>query len=506
MNEARMMDPEGAAPPRAPAAPRAVRFGLSGRIVAFIVFFVTLAEIAIYVPSIANFRDNWLRDRLSAASTAALVFEASPVDMAPPDLTTAILASVGAKTIVLKTADTRRLLAVSDMPRGIDESVDVRSQTAMASILAAYRALTAPNGRILQVVGPAPMGAEFMEITLDETPLRKAMIAYSINVLLLSLIVSGFGAALAMLALHLTVLRPVRRLTSSITAFGADPENATLIISPSGRRHEIGVAEDALALMQTSLVRELAQAKHLAALGLAVAKINHDLRNILASAQLLSDRLAERADPLGRSLAPRLVATLDRAIAYCQSTLTYGKASERAPQVSRVRLQALANDAAEVAFPPDGARIVFLNEAPADIEVWADPEQVFRILLNLMRNALDAFAGAGPRPGQEPAVRLRAAIEGESVVALLDDSGPGVPARAREKLFEAFQGSARAGGVGLGLAIAADLSHANGGAIALADAPADGLGGASFRLTLPRAKAAPRASVRAFRRIEGRRR
>ena len=159
------------------------------------------------------------------------------------------------------------------------------------------------------------MGAEFIEITLEEAPLAKAMRAYSINILLLSLVISAIVACFAVLALHLMVLRPVRRLTSSITDFGSNPENAAQIIEPSGRAHEIGVAEDALAVMQRTLLDELNQKKHLAALGLAVAKINHDLRNMLSSAQLLSDRLAELSDPMGRRLAPKLVATLDRAIA-----------------------------------------------------------------------------------------------------------------------------------------------------------------------------------------------
>jgi signal transduction histidine kinase len=290
--DARVTNPEDVESAGAPAA-HGVRFGLGGRLVALVIIFVMLSEVAVYVPSIANFRNSWLRDRLSAASTAALVFEASPIEMVPPNLAAAILDSVGAKTIVLKMSDNRRLLAASDMPPRIDESFDLRAPSPWTSIAAAFRSLAANDGRILQVVGDAPMGAQFMEITLDETPLRRAMFTYSTNILLLSLVISGVVAALALLALHLMVLRPVRRLTSSITAFGAEPENATLIIEPSGRAHEIGVAEDALALMQRSLVRELSQAKHLAALGLAVAKINHDLRNILASAQLLSDRMAE---------------------------------------------------------------------------------------------------------------------------------------------------------------------------------------------------------------------
>ena len=464
--------------------PARVRFGLGGRLFTLVIAFVMLTEVVVYVPSIANFHNTWLRNRLSAANTAALVFAAAPADMVPADLADAILTSVGAHTIVLKTADTRRLLAASEMPRRIDDTFDLRTATPMDSIIAAFRTLFAPDGRILNLVGDAPMGARFLELTLDETPLRMAMIAYSVNILLLSLIISGVVAALAFFALHRMVLRPVRRLTSSIVAFGDEPENATLIISPSGSQHEIGVAEDALATMQSSLVRELNRSKHLAALGLAVAKINHDLRNILASAQLLSDRLAELSDPLGRSLAPRLVATLDRAIAYCQSTLNYGKAAEPAPQFARVVLRPLAQEAASTAITASG-KVEIHNEIPDDLAIRADAEQMFRVFLNILRNAVDALETAGPRTDTGAVVRLRARRERDRVAIEIGDSGPGVPERARARLFEAFQGSARPGGVGLGLAIAADLVRANGGELSLSDTPDAELGGALFRIAAP---------------------
>ncbi|WP_204334103.1 hypothetical protein, partial [Klebsiella pneumoniae] len=72
--------------------------------------------------------------------------------------------------------------------------------------------------------------------------------------------------------------------------------------------------------------------RRLAELGLSVSKINHELRNLLATAQLLGDRLGDGGDPNTRRLAPRLVATLDRAVRFCEATLAYGRATERHPQ------------------------------------------------------------------------------------------------------------------------------------------------------------------------------
>lgn len=464
------------------APQRRVRFGLASRLLVLIIVFVMLAEVAIYVPSIANFRNAWLQDRLSSAYTAALVFEAGS-DMVPESLKNAILGSVGAEVIVLKMHDSRHLLAVSDMPQRVDESYDLRSWTPWQAITAAFRVLTAGDGRTLTLVGDAPMGADYIEITLDETPLRHAMLQYSINILLLSLVISAIVASFAAISIYLMVLRPVRRLTSSLMEFGSDPEDASRIIQPSGRRDEIGLAEDALAVMQSALVRELNQKKHLAALGLAVAKINHDLRNMLASAQLLSDRLSTLPDPLAQRLAPKLVATLDRAIAFCQSTLAYGRAAERQPKLATIALRQLVTDATETVSPSGAGHVEIVNDVAETLELVADPEQIFRVLVNLCRNAVEALESAGPQPGRPALVTISARREDAATLIAVADTGPGIPDGARARLFEAFTGSTRPGGTGLGLAIAADLVRAHGGTIRLA--PNSGNAGATFQVVLP---------------------
>ncbi|MEA2859837.1 MAG: hypothetical protein QOC72_1876, partial [Methylobacteriaceae bacterium] len=358
---------------------RARRFGLTSRLLALLVGFVILAEIAIYVPSIANFRTNWLQTRLSAAYTAALVLEAAPKGMVPAELKQELLDSVGARMIVLQMGDARHLLAVSDMPPAIDESADLRAYSAWASIMAALQALVAPDGRIIDVKGPAPMGANFIEIAMDEAPLKAAMREYSENIVLVSLFISAIVATCAALAIHMMVLRPVRRLTSNLMDFAERPEDASRIIVPSKRTHEIGQAEKALAAMEAALARELNEKKHLAALGLAVAKISHELRNMLASAQLLSDRLADLHDPLAKRLAPKLIGTLDRAIRFCQATLAYGRAAEETPKLRRVLLHVLASEAVEGAVPAQSG-IEAINDVPRDMKISVDREQMFRVL------------------------------------------------------------------------------------------------------------------------------
>lgn len=458
--------------------------GLRERVLLLTIVFVMLAEVAIYVPSIANFRNNWLRDKLSSAYTAALVLEAAPNAMVPEKLKKELLDHVGAATIAMRMGGARRLLAISDMPPRVEERYDLREMNPLGAIAAAFRTLFSSGQRYISVIGEAPMGGDFVEFTMREKPLRDAMLIYSRNILFLSLMISLLVAAAAMAAIHLMVLRPVQRLTSSLVDFGADPEDSTRIITPSGRNNEIGQAEAALAGMQHALANELNQKKRLAALGLAVAKINHDLRNMLASAQLMSDRLANVTDPVTRRLAPKLIATLDRAISFCQSTLTYGRAVERAPDLAPVNLRTIAQDAAEIVSPAGIGSVEIVNMVPKDLQVQADPEQILRVMMNLFRNAVEALENAGPQPGQPAEVRI-SARRGQSGAVTIDisDTGPGIPEHARKNLFEAFQGSTRRGGTGLGLAIAAELLRAHGGTIELADG-VEGAG-ATFRITLP---------------------
>lgn len=463
---------------------RTVRLGLVSRILLGTVAFIMLVQVVVFLPWIATFRNYRLRDQLSAAYTAALVLEAAPDEMVPEQLKNDLLSSVGAQSIALKLPSSRRLLASSDMPPSVDERYDLRAASPMESMMSALRTLFGGQGRTISVVGDAPMGAEYIDITIDETPLRNAMWKRSINVLLVSLTLSVLLAALALAALHVFVLRPVQRLTDNLKRFGEDPEDPSRIIEPSGRLHEIGDAETALAGMQTTLVDELRQKKHLAALGLAVAKINHDLRNMLSTAQLLSDRLAASSDPTVRSIGPKLIATLDRAIAYCQSTLTYGRAVESAPQFNQIGLRSLVDEAFEIVTPPGVQRRVMLdNSVAATFVIVADAEQMLRVLLNMCRNSIEALEAAGTHNGDEAQVCILARRDAGRIVIEVNDNGPGVPARARAAMFEAFRGSARSGGTGLGLAIAAEIVHAHGGEILLL--PQDAAPGATFRILLP---------------------
>jgi len=474
---------------------RKPRLGLSGKLLILTVLFVMIAEVLIYVPSIATFRRSWLNDRLSAAYTAALALEAAPG--VPENIARQILDSIGARAVAMKMGTQRRLLAVSDSLPTVDYDIDTRDMSAAREILDAFGTLFRSRDAVLRVVGPAPMGGEFVEIVIGEAPLRAAMLRYSGTVLLLSLLVSGIAAMLVYLSLHYLFVRPLRRITADMVRFHGDPENPARIIVASGRGDEIGVAERELAAMQIDLVSMLQQKNRLAALGLAVSKINHDLRNLLASAQLFSDRLSSLPDPHVQRFAPKLMRALERAIAFCQSTLSYGRAQEAPPDRRLTELRTCVEEVRDTLGIEPEARIRWISAVERGLEVDADPDQLFRVLLNLARNAMQALESRAERDPNRDQVRITGRREGAVVVIEVSDTGPGISEGARAHLFEAFQGSTRTGGSGLGLAIAAELVRAHGGEIRLVE----GTIGATFRITIPdrtvdlRARRGARASA-----------
>ena len=463
-----------------PRPPR--RLGLSGKLLLLTIPLVMIAEILIYVPSMANFWMNRLNGRLAAANTAALVLDAAPSGMVPESLARQILASIDARAVALKMGQQRRLLASAKLPPAIDHDVDMRSLTVWSSIVDSFEMLLETGNQAIRVIGPAPGGGgQFIEVVIDELPLRQAMYVFSRNLLLVSLAIAILTAALVYLALHFLFVRPMRRLTASLVGFHENPESSARIIVPSHRGDEIGVAERELSDMQRDLVSMLHQKSRLAALGLAVSKINHDLRNLLASSQLLSDQLSSVPDPRVQRFAPKLMRSLERAIAFCQSTLSYGRAQEAAPDRRMMLIEPVVIEVRESAGLVSDASITWISAIERGLTIDADPDQLFRVLLNLVRNAEQALEGRPRSDAAAMQIRITGRREGSVAIIEVSDTGPGIPAKTRDHLFEAFQTSGRPGGSGLGLAIAAELVRAHGGEIHLVE----GTIGATFRIAIP---------------------
>ncbi len=447
---------------------------LSARVLVLTIAFVMLGEVLIYVPSVSRYRLVYLEERLAAAHEATLALEASPDGMLSPELEGKLLEHARVRSIALRMPDAAYLMLGEPPP--VDAAFDLRGATAAELIRDAFVALAQTSDRVLRVVGTARVDPVILvDVTLDEAPMVGEMFDYSGRILLLSIVLSLLTASLVFLSLHWLMVRPMRRITENLVAFRENPEAAPRAIVAPGRSDEIGVAARELSEMQRGLRAALKQRARLAALGAAVSKINHDLRNILSSAVLVSDRLAHSDDPEVRRQTPALTAAIDRAVALCEDTLHFVRVGEPEPRREPVDVAGLVEDVgAALALPGDG-EVVWRNEVDEGFTVTADRDQIFRVLLNLGRNAVEAIEG----PGE---VRVCARRTAGTAAIEVADTGPGLSQEARVHLFEPFAGSTRSGGSGLGLAIAREIMQAHGGEVRLAKSDHSGT---VFRLEFP---------------------
>ena len=454
--------------------PRIVR-GLSARLLVLTIFFVMLGEVLIYVPSIARYRLVYLEERIAASHLASLALKATPDNMVSEDLALELLRSAEVRVVTLKRPESRELMLTEPMPPKIDAHFDIRAPSAMRLIAEAFMTLS-HGERTIRVTGNFPDGSPgSIDAIFDEIQLRDALVTYSTNILKLSIVISLITASLVFLSLHIMIVRPMGRITASMVSFRRAPEDDKVVIDETGRGDEIGTAQRELRRMQEELRGALRQKAHLAALGAAVSRINHDLRNMLSTVQVVSDTLASVEEPKVRQVLPRLMQTVDRAIDLCTQTLSYGRADEPAPKRAPFVVGDLLDEvASSIGLPADG-RVCWRNEVANGLKIEADREQVFRALSNLGRNAVDAMPEGG---------EIRVSVEqGDGRVGIvMADTGPGLAKKAREHLFEPFAGSVRQGGTGLGLAIARELARGHGGDLILVSSSSEGT---VFRLDLP---------------------
>lgn len=442
-----------------------IRSNLSMQLLLLTMFFVLLAEVLIYVPSIVNFRKTWLEERLAAANIAILAIEAAPDYMISEMLTKKLLDHAGVVAISLKREDKRRLVLNTDQPLDVTMRYDIRNSSFLDAIRDTLKSLfhSHPHGSLIQVKGHATFMPEnddtFIEIIFYENFLCEDMEAFSVNVMLLSIIISLITAGLVYFSLSYMLIRPMKKMTRRVIAFRAAPEIATEDLSAEGRADEIGIVMRELGTMQNEIRKALIQKKHLAQLGESVSKINHDLRNILSSAQMVSDHLSTVDNPVVQKLAPRFVKAVDRAIRLCENTLKYGTADLEKPDLCAVDLEQVVEDVALSLGIHDLKNIDFTNDVPKDFTVKADGDQIFRVFLNLCRNALQAMKDKGEITFTAHRTEKQAIID-------IIDNGPGIPARIKDSLFRPFHGSSN-GGAGLGLAISKEIIEAHGGRLEL---------------------------------------
>lgn len=447
------------------AAPSGLRWmnSLSFRLFLIAITTVLVVEALIFVPSATNYRNNWLNDQIEAGRLAALALEAAPSRMVSEELEQDLLKSA----MVLAVAelyDERR-----DMILNPGEEICCTSKIIlyddspdMSEIMDTLATFFAPSDRFLIIRAAGSRPGRVIEIVADESALRSGLNQYGRNILVLSLIISIATGGLIYLMLLMTVVRPIRRVTRSVVQIKEDPGSWKRRLSPTPRSDEIGRAQNALSDMEEAVSNAFRQQERLAQLGEAVAKINHDLRNSLATAQLVSDSLSRSEDPRVAKSLPRLERALERAINLASDTLKYGRSSTPDTSIQSVRLYDIVEEASAEALAAFGD-VAFTNAVVEEAEAQADPDHLHRICANLIRNAAEAMEGKGA---------ISVGFDGAALSVL--DTGPGLPKQAKANLFKPFAGSTRRDGTGLGLALSRDLARAMGGDLELGETSENG--------------------------------
>lgn len=463
----------------APANAERFLGGLAGQMLALSIVVVIAADVLLLAPALGSHHDAWLWRRANAGQTAALASEAAGETQVSASLEQELLSNADIVAVTLYRTDERVLALAGDLPaNAVIRTVDLRQSRLVTKIFDGLAALIAPRDRFVRVLfNPGAGGSRLVDVIAEEVDLRQEMRAFALRAFAETLIVSALVGAILYAALLIFVVRRIRRLTTAIAAFGKRPQDASVTIPETQGDDELARAEQALALMGEEVRTALRQKERLAGLGAAVAKIAHDLRNSLAAAQLVSERLSGSDDPKVRQSAPRLERAIARAAALAEAALRFGKADEPRPMLQTVDVSAALDDAAGDALARH-PKIRWTNRAAA-LSVRADPDNLHRILVNLLRNAADALKD---RDGAS--IEGTASVTGDAVVIDIVDNGPGIAADVRPKLFHAFATAQRDSGVGLGLAISRELGRAQGGNVTLEETGPDG---SRFRVTLPKA-------------------
>jgi signal transduction histidine kinase len=452
-----------------------LQYSLSAKMLLLILSLVTLSGVLIHIPSLADYRQAYLKHRIVDAYIATLILQAAGTQRMDNTLEQKLLEQAKVLGIELRYHQPPATVHIGRMSIP-DAVVDLRMSMYYQLLREVLITLLGKGMRVIQVIGnpPGEAGVE-VSVWVDERRLYDELYIYSVHALGLLGLTSLLTAVLVYLSLQWLMVRSIRRITHNLVEFREDPQNPACVIEPSRRSDEIGVLERELARMQGALRSALAQQSRLAALGRAVSQINHDMRSILSTVSIASERLARVDDPAIRKIATLLVVSVEKAVYLCTQTQDLARGEQAVPQRMPLRLHDLI-DEVEAALELDRQEgIQWRNEVEETLEVNADAERLYRVFMNLIRNSVEALAGQGT-------IRITACRSGNTVAIDVSDTGPGIPEQVKSHLFEPFTGSARPGGTGLGLATARDLVRAHGGKLTLAET---GPQGTRFHIELP---------------------
>jgi len=477
-----------------------IRQSLSFQLLTLTLMVVLLTEILIMIPSLANHQHGWLSSRAQAAFLVGIALTDQEFEDLNDGMVEEIFSSANILGVTISVGDRRvQILApqVENAADRIRHVIDLNNYSFADQIADSWKTMLTGDQDLIQVIGRPNIINDKMigDIVVSRQDLRNDLRGYAKNILLLSLLISTITALFVYWSLDNLIIKPVQRMRANMSAFQKDPENSQNILHASDRLDEIGETERSLSELELRLNTFLNERRRLAALGAGISKISHDLRNILASAQLMSDRLVASDDPRVRKLSPRLVGALDRAITLSRETLNYGKISEENLNLENIDL----NELTENVFDDNASmQVEMINLVPEKSIIKADRTQLYRTITNIVRNAVDAMTPEDldlqsnineledPSPvNSKNKIIVNLIEENEKLILDIADNGPGLPEQAKTFLYEPFKGSYKSGGSGLGVAIAAEVMVAHGGELILKKSDENG---ATFQLIFPDVK------------------
>ena len=201
---------------------------LSGRFLVLTMLFVMLAEVFIFVPSIARFRQDYMLNRLERAQIASLSLLAS--DMIEEDLESELLENAGVFNVVLRRNEVRQLILASNMPLPVSASFDMRDPSAGVLMRDAVTRLLANTPEVVRIIGnPVQDAGLLIEVTMPSEPLRAAMLDYGIRILILSAVISAVTATLLFFAVRQLMVKPIKNVVTAMKSYAAAPEDLSLI-------------------------------------------------------------------------------------------------------------------------------------------------------------------------------------------------------------------------------------------------------------------------------------
>lgn len=428
-----------------------------------------LAELVIFIPSAALERQDWLAERAESAGLLTLALTGVPDYDGSEILAKQFMEDTDVVMLLAKRDGMTELIL--GMPPATDdfEIVNIENVSHRSLFRDAFKAFFDNGEGYLRVQAKSPVeGQDKLEFIVPKEKLTSAMRNYFERIFYLSLLISLIVGFLIYLALSFMIVRPVRNLAMGLAEFREDPEIRRNSL-PSKRKDEIGMLEREFYKMKQGVRKSLKQQDRLATLGLAVAKINHDLRNVLTSAQLVSDRMAMDKEERVANMGQRLVRTVDRGIKLCTETLNYTTSQEDPPEFEVLRLSTLLGEVAGDTLESFGSgprKVKFKNRVKTDVTVSADPDHTYRIFHNLFRNAGQALASVKEDDSLRHLI-VDAKKEGDYIKVSVTDTGPGIPERKQDSLFKAFASASGNGSTGLGLTISKELAQSQDGDLKL---------------------------------------